>query len=106
MAPGLVSRAISQSAEQACRDYLVLATEAGATQHQVSALRFLAYTLVDQGRHAEAAQVLDQALELSETSGERWNRSELLGLRARAALGLEDLAAANGFIDRALVFAS
>jgi class 3 adenylate cyclase/tetratricopeptide (TPR) repeat protein len=89
-------------AEQACRDYLVLATEAGATQHQVSALRFLAYTLVDQGRHAEAAQVLDQALELSEMSGERWNRSELLGLRARAALGLEDLAAANGFIDRAL----
>lgn len=88
--------------EHACREYLVLATEAGATQHQVSALRFLAYALVDQGRHAEAAQVLDQALELSETSGERWNRSELLGLRARSALGLGDLGSANGFIDRAL----
>jgi len=89
-------------AEQACRDYLVLATEAGATQHQISALRFLAYSLVDPQRHAEAIQALDHALELSETSGERWNRSELLGLRARAALELGDLASAYGFIERAV----
>jgi class 3 adenylate cyclase/tetratricopeptide (TPR) repeat protein len=89
-------------AEQASRDYLILAIEGGATQHQVSALRFLAYALVEQRRHVEAAQVLDQALELSEASGERWNRSELLGLRARAALELGDLELADGFIERAV----
>ena len=88
--------------EQVCREYLVLAAEAEATQHQVSALRFLAYSLVEQGRLLEAIQTLEQALELSEASGESWNRSELLGLRARAALGLGDLDSADGFIERAL----
>jgi tetratricopeptide (TPR) repeat protein len=91
-----------KTAERLIREYLMLATEAEATQHQISALRYLAYMLVDVGRYSEAAQALDQALELSETSGERWNRSELLGLRARAALGLDDLESAETFIERAL----
>jgi predicted ATPase/class 3 adenylate cyclase len=91
-----------KASEQGFREYLILATEAGATQHQISALRFLAYALADQARYREAAQALDQALEMSETSGERWNRSELLGLRARAALGLGDLESANTFIERAV----
>jgi len=91
------------AAEDTFRQYAVAANEAGAVQHHISALRFLGYTLVHAGRYAEAARALDQALELSETSGERWNRSELLGLRARAALELADLESADRFIERALV---
>jgi tetratricopeptide (TPR) repeat protein len=89
-------------AEASFRQYRVDAAEAGAVQHQISALRFLGYTLLRVKRYAAAAQALDEALELSETSGERWNRSELLGLRARAALGLADLDMADRYIDRAL----
>jgi ATP/maltotriose-dependent transcriptional regulator MalT len=45
---------------------------------------------------------LDRALDLSEMTGERWNRSELFGLRARAALQLGDIDAAEGYINNAL----
>jgi tetratricopeptide (TPR) repeat protein len=88
--------------EQKCREFLSFAIETESTQHQISALRFLAYALVDQGRYREGAESLDMALELSEASGERWNRSELLGLRARAALGLGDLESADRYIERAV----
>jgi len=54
-----------------------------------------------QHRPAEAAECLDRALELSQASGERWNRSELSGMRARAALEMGDLPAADELIDRA-----
>ena len=90
------------AAEAAVRRYGFDAAEAGAVQHQISALRFLGYTLLYAGRFAESAQAVEQALELSEASGERWNRSELLGLRARAALDLGDLDIADSFIDRAV----
>jgi predicted ATPase/class 3 adenylate cyclase len=90
------------SAADAFRTFLLAARESGAVQFQISALRFLSYTLIYGGANAEAAQALDQALELSEAGGERWNRSELQALRARAALELGDLEAANSFIDRAL----
>jgi class 3 adenylate cyclase/tetratricopeptide (TPR) repeat protein len=90
------------AAEAAVRRYGFDAAEAGAVQHQISALRFLGYTLLYAGRFAESAQAVEQALELSEASGERWNRSELLGLRARAALDLGDLDTADSFIDRAV----
>lgn len=89
-------------AEGIFRLYELAARDAGAVQHIVSALRHLGYTLVYAGKYAEAAQALDQALELSETSGERWNRSELFGLRARAALELADLESADTLIERAL----
>ena len=45
---------------------------------------------------------LDRALDLSELSGERWNRSELFGLRARAALQLGDIDGAEGYANSAL----
>jgi tetratricopeptide (TPR) repeat protein len=90
------------AAETEVRRYGFDAAEAGAVQHQISALRFLGYTLLYAGRFAESAAAADQALELSEASGERWNRSELLGLRARAALELHDLATADRLIDRAV----
>jgi hypothetical protein len=45
---------------------------------------------------------LDRALALSEMSGELWNRSELLGMRARAALLLGEMEAADSFVSRAL----
>jgi tetratricopeptide (TPR) repeat protein len=89
-------------AETAVRRYGFDAAEAGAVQHQISALRFLGYTLLYARRFAESAGAADQALALSEASGERWNRSELLGLRARAALELGDLATADRLIDRAV----
>ena len=89
-------------AEDTLRQYEVAAREAGSVQHNISALRHLGYTLVYARKYPEAAEALDQALDLSETSGERWNRSELLGLRARAALELADLESADKFIERAL----
>jgi tetratricopeptide (TPR) repeat protein len=59
------------AAEDRFRQYLIASREAGAIQLQVGALRFLGYILMPAARFAEAAQLLDQALELSETSGER-----------------------------------
>ncbi|HVS47575.1 MAG TPA: AAA family ATPase [Candidatus Dormibacteraeota bacterium] len=90
------------SAEDTFRAFLLAAREAGAVQSHISALRFLSYTLLYRGGYAEAAQALDQALELSEISGERWNRSELFALRARTSLELGDLESADRFIDHAL----
>src|SRR5712671_1768581 len=90
------------AAETAVRRYGFDAAEAGAVQHQISALRFLGYTLLYARRFAESAEAADQALALSEASGERWNRSELLGLRARVALELGDLGTADRLIDRAV----
>jgi tetratricopeptide (TPR) repeat protein len=78
------------------------AEEAGAVQHQVSGLRFMCYSLQLQHRYQEMARVLDQAVELSESSGERWNRAEVLALRARAAVELGDNAAAERLIRGAL----
>ncbi|HYS02310.1 MAG TPA: adenylate/guanylate cyclase domain-containing protein [Candidatus Eisenbacteria bacterium] len=89
-------------AEQVFRQYLVAARDAGVVQQQVSALRFLGYALLWQDLPAPAAEALDQALALSESSGERWNRAELLALRARAALELGDIPLAENFMDRAL----
>jgi class 3 adenylate cyclase/tetratricopeptide (TPR) repeat protein len=92
----------SATAEVKLRQYLAAAAEAGAVQHQISALRYLGYALLHARRYGECSQAVDEALELSETSGERWNRTELLALRARAALELADLETAERFIDRAL----
>ena len=91
-------------AEDASREFLAAAEDAGAVQYLVSALRFLGRTLAFRGKAAEAASVLDRALELSETSGERWNRSELFGLRSRAALQLGEIETAEGYIDSALAY--
>jgi class 3 adenylate cyclase/tetratricopeptide (TPR) repeat protein len=88
--------------EKTYRQALATSEDAGAVQFQVSALRYLARTLLYQGRAGEAAAELDRALDLSETSGERWNRSELLGLRARAALLLGDVDSAESFVGQAL----
>jgi tetratricopeptide (TPR) repeat protein len=63
----------------------------------------MCYSLQLQDRYKEMARVLDQAVELSESSGERWNRAEVLALRARAALELGDFESADSFINRALV---
>jgi tetratricopeptide (TPR) repeat protein len=79
--------------------------EAGARQHEMSAVRFLGYTLVAADRPTEAAEVLDEALALSETTGERWNRAEVLALRAGAALAAGELEAAERFVQRAVAAA-
>ena len=84
------------------REFLAAAEDAGAVQSIVSALRFLARALIYEDKPAEAAVALDRALDLSELSGERWNRSELFGLRARAALQLGYIDAAEGFVNNAL----
>jgi tetratricopeptide (TPR) repeat protein len=90
------------AAEEIYRQYEAAAVESGAVQHQISALRFLGYLFWFARRYTEAAQALDKALELSEITGERWNRSELLGLRARAAFEMGDLESADRFIERAV----
>jgi class 3 adenylate cyclase/tetratricopeptide (TPR) repeat protein len=90
------------AAERTHREFLAAAEDAGAVQYKVSALRHLSRDLLYQHRAGEAATELDRALEVSETSGETWNRSEVLGLRARAALLLGDIEAAESFIKRAL----
>jgi tetratricopeptide (TPR) repeat protein len=89
-------------AEYHFRQYETAAREAGAVQQHIGALRFVGYTLISAGRFAEAAHAIDQAIELSEATGETWNRSELLGLRALAALNLGDLELSENFIERAL----
>jgi predicted ATPase/class 3 adenylate cyclase len=88
--------------ERSYREFLAAAEDAGAVQYLVSALRFLGRVLLYQHRPRDAAMALDRALDLSETSGERWNRTELFGLRARAALLLGDIEAADSFVNRAL----
>jgi ATP/maltotriose-dependent transcriptional regulator MalT len=62
----------------------------------------MCYAFQQQHRYEEMARVLDQAIELSESSGELWNRAELLALRSRAAVELDDIEAAEQFIRRAL----
>jgi tetratricopeptide (TPR) repeat protein len=89
-------------AEAVFRKYVAAAQDAGAVQIQMSALRFLSYAVHYQGKHSEAAEALDQALALSEASGERWNRTELYALRSRMALELRDLITSEVFINRAL----
>ncbi len=88
--------------EQTHRRFLSAAEEAGAVQYQVAALRHLASDLIYQRRDSDAAQCLDKALELSEASGERWNRTELYASRAEASLNLGELDGADAFIGRAL----
>jgi class 3 adenylate cyclase/tetratricopeptide (TPR) repeat protein len=89
------------AAEAIYRQWLAAAKDAGSVQQQVGALRWLGNALMDQHRWGDAATALDEALGLSESSGERWHRSELFGLRARAALGLGDLELADQLIARA-----
>jgi class 3 adenylate cyclase/tetratricopeptide (TPR) repeat protein len=89
------------SAEQQLRAFAAAAEEAGAKQHQISALRFLGQMLLYSGEPGKAAEALDRALALSHTTGERWNRTELFALRARAALESGDVEAADRLIEQA-----
>lgn len=88
--------------ERAYKRFVTAAEEAGAVQFQVSGLRNLAHTLLFMHRAADAATALDSALDLIETTGETWNRSEVLGLRARAALMLGEIDDAETFVNRAV----
>jgi tetratricopeptide (TPR) repeat protein len=90
------------AADQIFRQLQAASEDTGAVQQQVSSLRWIGYGLISMERYAEAARALDRALELSEASGERWNRSELLGLRARVALESGDTVSADQFIESAL----
>ena len=92
----------SERAAALFRENLAAADDAGSVQSQISALRFLGYALRQLHRFSEMAQALDRAIELSESSGERWNRAEVLALRARAALELGEVEDADRFIHRAL----
>ena len=89
-------------AERRWREFEQAAADAGAGQYQMSALRFLGYTILLAGRPDEAASVLDEALRLSHESGERWNRTELFALRAQAALDAGDVDSADRFIASAM----
>jgi len=92
----------AERAESLFRQFVAAAADAGSVQAQISALRFLGYALRQLHRFSEMAQALDRAIELSESSGERWNRAEVLAVRARAALELGEVESADRFIHRAL----
>jgi tetratricopeptide (TPR) repeat protein len=87
---------------RAYQEVVDVAEDASAVQSQLTGLRFTCYALQMQHRYEEMARVLDQAVALSESSGERWNRAELLALRSRAALELGDIEAADRFIRGAI----
>lgn len=91
-----------EQAEVQFEQVVAAAEDAEAVFQQVAALRWLGYTRLSRNRPSQAAEALDRAIELSESTGETWNRSELLGLRAQAALDLGDIEAADHIIMRAL----
>lgn len=90
------------TAVRAFQEVADAAEEAGAVQAQITGLRFSCYALQFQHKYEEMARVLDQASALSESSGERWNRAELLAMRSRAALELGDMESAETLIRGAL----
>jgi predicted ATPase len=98
----LMQAAQFEASIRACQEVVAIAEEAGVVQSQLTGLRSMSYSFQLQHRYEEMARVLDQAVELSESSGELWNRAELLALRSRAALELGDTDAAEQFIRRAL----
>jgi class 3 adenylate cyclase len=73
--------------------------EVGMTSHVITSLRYLGYGAFYRDDHESLARLAARALALSEASGERWNRSELYGQRARAALLGGDIAAADQLIN-------
>jgi class 3 adenylate cyclase/tetratricopeptide (TPR) repeat protein len=89
-------------AEQVLRQFLDAAVEAGAAQWTISGLRWLAELMISLARFEEAAAMMDRALEMSETTGERWSRAELFASRAMSALGLGEVDRAAGFAEQAL----
>jgi tetratricopeptide (TPR) repeat protein len=98
----LMQAAQFEASIRAYQEVVAIAEEAGVVQSQLTGLRFMSYSFQLKHRYDEMARVLDQAVELSESSGELWNRAELLALRSRAALELGDTDAAEQFIQRAL----
>ena len=81
--------------ETLMRQYVADAMEAGAGQLILLGLRFLGGMLVSGRRYEKAAPILEQAIALSRSTGDRWNRAELYALQAEAALGLGDLHTAD-----------
>jgi class 3 adenylate cyclase/tetratricopeptide (TPR) repeat protein len=92
----------SEGAQELFRQIVTVAEDAGTVFQQVTALRWIGFGQLENERFAEAALTLDRALELSEAIGETWNRTELLALRARAALGSAEIDVADHFIERAV----
>ncbi|MBA3778962.1 MAG: AAA family ATPase [Chloroflexi bacterium] len=82
-------------AEQACRELVAEAEEAGDGHLIVSSARLLGETLTEAGRTEEAYGAIRLALDHSVRTGERWNRTELLAQRASCATLRGDLVAAE-----------
>jgi len=68
----------------------------------VVGLRFIAYALEEQGRNAEAVDCLERAIEISETSGDRWHRSEVHSILARQLLILGNLGRAEELAEKSV----
>ena len=88
--------------EEAGRQQLAAAEEIGASTPLIGAHRFLGDALLRQGRGREAIRSLERGIEISEERGDRWHRTELYSLRARAALVEGRLDDADRFVERAL----
>ncbi len=89
-------------AERILLQALEVAEDVGAVWESISVRRNLGIALIDMGRYAEADAVLERALHDSEETGERWHRAELLSRRALAAIGRQDLEAAERHAQLAL----
>jgi predicted ATPase/class 3 adenylate cyclase len=79
-------------AEARCRALIQDAEDAGEGGYRLSSYRLLAETLLDQGRFVDAKAVLDRAIAISISTGDRWSRTELHCFRCYAELPLGDLA--------------
>jgi predicted ATPase/class 3 adenylate cyclase len=92
------------AAADATRALMSLAADTKDAQRWIGASRMLAEILLEQ-HDPEAAAVIDAALAESVRVGERWNRSELFGMRALAALQRGDLAVAEPAANHAVAMA-
>jgi tetratricopeptide (TPR) repeat protein len=92
------------AAEAHYRRMLAEAEEVGSGGAVLIACRFLAYVAQYRGDAEAMARHLDRAIAVSESTGDRWSRSELFGLRARAALLAGDVDLADAYIARCFEF--
>jgi tetratricopeptide (TPR) repeat protein len=91
-------------AAEAAHELMSRAADTQDAQRWLGASRLLAEVLLEQ-HDPEAAAVIDAALAESVRVGERWNRSELFGMRALAALQRGDLAVAEAAANDAVAMA-
>jgi tetratricopeptide (TPR) repeat protein len=85
-------------AERACRALAEDGDSAGDGTMSLVARRLLSETLLETDRLGEAGAAVEDALEWSVRTGDRWSRTELLAMRGLVRLRHGDLAAAQALL--------